>query len=359
MKKLKKRVSHPAPARCAGIIMSLMLIAALLAGCGASSSNMAMDSAASTPASNNIKSESSESYLSGSYDTPGYGYDISASAQEAHTGNGSAPTSASDPYAGAKLIYTASLSLQTTEFDASASALAQLVADMGGYFENSSVDNYGSYRYGSYTVRIPAESFESFCTAAGSLCQLNSISRSAEDVSEYYYDTETRLATQRTKLERLQELLSQAESMEDIITLESAISETELAIENLTGTLRRYDSLVGFSTVNISLDEVYRLEPVEEPVIGFWAKLGSAFRSGSSSFVRTLESLALDIAYGWVGWLIFLAAAAVVIVLLVRARRRAKARRTASGTFSPRSRPAEDSASSQRKGTDDGGSDGK
>lgn len=359
MKKLKKRVSHPAPARCAGIIMSLMLIAALLAGCGASSSNMAMDSAASTPASNYIKSESSESYISGSYDTPGYGYDINASAQEAHTGNGSVPSAPSDPYAGAKLIYTASLSLQTTEFDASASALAQLVADMGGYFENSSVDNYGSYRYGSYTVRIPAESFESFCTAAGSLCQLNSISRSAEDVSEYYYDTETRLATQRTKLERLQELLSQAESMEDIITLESAISETELAIENLTGTLRRYDSLVGFSTVNISLDEVYRLEPVEEPVIGFWAKLGSAFRSGSSSFVRTLESLALDIAYGWVGWLIFLAAAAVVIVLLVRARRRAKARRTAAGTFSPRSRPAEDSAGSQCNGTDDGGSGGK
>ena len=49
-----------------------------------------------------------------------------------------------------------------------------------------------------------------------------------------YYDNEARLTTQRTKLERLQELLSKAEAMEDIITIESAISETELQIEYLT-----------------------------------------------------------------------------------------------------------------------------
>ena len=85
-----------------------------------------------------------------------------------------------------------------------------------------------------------------------------------DDVSEAYYDQESRLTTQRTKLERLQELLRQAQDMEDIITIESAISETELEIEFLTGSLRKYDSQINYSTITLSLREVYRREEREE-----------------------------------------------------------------------------------------------
>ena len=65
-------------------------------------------------------------------------------------------------------------------------------------------------------------------------------SDTAENISERYYDTQSRLETAQIKLERLQELLKKAESMEDIITIESAISETEYEIEDLSGTMRHY-----------------------------------------------------------------------------------------------------------------------
>ena len=142
-----------------------------------------------------------------------------------------------------------------------------------------------------------------------------------------YYDTEARLTTQETKLKRLQELLSKAENMEDIITIESEISETELMIENLTGSLRKYDSLVGFSTVTVYLNEVYKLSDAEEPVIGFGAKLAAAFRRGCTNFVDGLENMLLGFARAWVGWLIFFAVAAVVVILVVRKVRRIKAKR--------------------------------
>ena len=58
----------------------------------------------------------------------------------------------------------------------------------------------------------------------------------------------------------------------DIITLESAIAETELQIERLTGTLRKYDALVDYATVNLQLQEVYRLANTEEPVKGFGSR---------------------------------------------------------------------------------------
>ena len=138
----------------------------------------------------------------------------------------------------------------------------------------------------------------------------NTTSSAARWVSEAYYDTESRLVTQRTKLERLQELLAKAENMEDIITLESAIADTELNIEYLTGTLRKYDALVDYATVEITLEEVYVLSEQEQPVTGFWPRLAQAF--------------ALGFARNWVGSLIWLAVIAAVIVLLVRWLRKGK-----------------------------------
>lgn len=226
-----------------------------------------------------------------------------------------------------KMIYTANLELETTAFDATVSGLSTLVQELGGWLQDSSLYNYNNYREASYTFRVPAEHFNDFCQRAGELCTLRNIQRSGEDVSERYYDSESRLATQRTKLARLQELLAQAEKMEDIITLESAISETELAIEQLTGTLRHYDSLVGYSTVYISLSEVYKITPVEEPAIGFWAKLGAAFQSGTRYFVDDVQDLLLSFARGWAGWLIFLLIVAAVILLVRRRLRRRKAKK--------------------------------
>ena len=228
-----------------------------------------------------------------------------------------------------KIIYTADINLESTDFDAVVRGMEALVANLGGYFEYSNLENYNSnYRTGNYTVRVPAEQFEAFCSGVGGLGQVNSISRNAQDVSEAYYDMESRLATQRTKMERLQALLAKADNMENIISLENAISETELAIEQLTGSLRKYDSLVGYSTVHIYLQEVYQLTEQEQPAIGFGAKLAAAFRSGCSSFVYGIQDLLITLARGWVGWLIFLAVIVVVLLVFLRLRRQRKARRT-------------------------------
>ena len=115
--------------------------------------------------------------------------------------------------------------------------------------------------------------------------------------------------------------------MEDIITIESAISETELAIERLTGTLRHYDSLVGYSTVYISLDEVYRLDDVEQPAIGFGAKYVAALKSGCSRFVWDLQNFLLGVAGNWVGWLTFIVVVTVAVIVIVHLIKRRRKKR--------------------------------
>lgn len=224
----------------------------------------------------------------------------------------------------AKIIYTADISMETTEFDSTVTSLKQLVAETGGYFENSSVDNYSTYRCGSYTVRIPSERYREFCDQVGAICHVTHFNENADDISETYYDTKARLETQQTKLKRLQELLAQAESMADIITIEDAISETEMEIESLSGTLRHYDLLVGYSTVDISLNEVYKLSNVEEPAIGFGAKLASAFKGGIASFVEGVQFLLLALAYSLPVLVVIAVIAAAVVAVCVKHKNKHK-----------------------------------
>lgn len=225
---------------------------------------------------------------------------------------------------GVKMIYRANLELETTEFGQATSDIATLTQALGGYFEEQSTHNYSSgYRQASYTVRVPAERFDNFLHRLGDLCHVRYSTRSAENVSEYYYDMESRLETARIKLDRLQELLSGAEAMEDIITIESAISETEYQIESLSGELRHYDALIGYSTIYISLSEVYRLSEAETAPLTFGERMSQSFRSGLQSFGESLEDFAVWFAYHWLGLLVLLAIVSL-IVWIARAAKRKK-----------------------------------
>jgi len=215
-----------------------------------------------------------------------------------------------------KLIRTAYLEMETTEFDDAAKALAEMTERLGGYYENSSMANRNSgARWAENTIRIPNDKLDLFLSDAGELCHVVWQELTQEDVSEVYYDTEGRLKTQKIKLERLQNLLAKAEAMEDIITIESAISETEWNIESLSGTLRHYDAKVDYATVHVTLREVYKLSNVEEVPDSFGQRLGAAFERGIENFVDTMEDIAVDLAYGWMWWLLI--AAGVIIVVRV------------------------------------------
>ena len=133
-------------------------------------------------------------------------------------------------------------------------------------------------------------------------------------------------------------LLERAETMEDIITIESAISVTEQAIEDLSGTLRGYDAQVAYSTVNLTLREVYRLSNGEEPAENFGGRLSGAFSAGWRGFLELLENLAVALAYGWV-LLVLLAAAGTGVVLVLRRRKK---------TQSPPERTAEEKKDDKR-----------
>lgn len=289
-------------------LLLALLLALTLVGCGGSA-----DSIASMQTSSAYNEA-----VGGDYWAVNEAADSDSPSPEMPRGDAGSTT---DDARAVKMIYSGYMELETQDFDTASGEIEALVKALGGYFQQSSVSNGSSgYRHGSYTIRVPAAAFEDFFRQAGEVCHMTYKNTNGDNISESYYDTEARLETARIKLERLQELLAKATSMEDIITIESAISETEWDIEELSGTLRHYDALVDYATIDVELREVYKLSGQDEAVTSFGGRLGRSFVNGLKAVGETLEDFAVWLAYSWV-WLAVLAIAVVLLVRLIRKKR--------------------------------------
>ncbi len=262
---------------------------------------------------------------------PGYGGGSYYVSDNKTAGTGLAIDTSSLENANVKLIYTAYMSVQTTDIDETTASLEALVNECGGYFESTSVDNGGIYsdgiyRSAYYTVRIPTAKYETFINTAGEKWHITSLNQNVENIGQQYFETEMRLETLRTKEKRLHELLEQAGDLSDVIQLESALSDTEYQIDMYTSTLKRYDSLVDYSTVSVDVQQVKRVEQTIEQDESFGARLSRSFSNGTAHFVRSLQEFALWATYN-LFTLIIWAVIIILVILIVRRiiRRRRKA----------------------------------
>lgn len=305
------------------LFLAALLTALALTACGGSAGGDMMSTPTGT---SGAAGPSEDSGGADNWAAQEFGFDSAADAPaEPEEAPAAGETQTENRLVNAKMVYTADVNAETTGFDACTASLEALVEQQGGYLEYASRDSYGSgVRSASYTARIPSARFQGFLTSVGEIAHVTSLNRNADNISERYYDTESRLTTQKTKMERLQALLAKAENMEDIIALETAISETELEIEQLTGSLRHYDALVDFATVTLTIWEVTRLSTVEETPPTFGSRLGTAFTDGLLAFGDFLQDLAVFLAYNWL-WLVVLA---LILLLVVKISRRRQTRRT-------------------------------
>ena len=304
-------------------ILALILMLSLLTGCGGASMNAGSDWA---PQENGMTSGSlgyDKDYYDGGY---GWAEDSMAS-PEAPNSSMTDSTVSNSALENAKIIYTADMTLETRDYEQASDALTALVNSVGGYFQSRELNQGSTYRSVYCVIRVPASRFTEFLEQAGEVAHMTYRNEYSQNVSEAYYDLEARLTTQRTKLDRLHELLAKADNMADIITIESAIADTELQIEYLTGSLRKYDSLIDYSTINLSLREVYRLSNEEVTPVTFGERLASAFQRGLDRGIDDLEDFVISIARNWltlIVWAVIIAVAVVLIRRRVRNRRAAK-----------------------------------
>lgn len=240
--------------------LSLLTAASLImAGCG--SSSKAFENASDTTAA--------EAYAYDSYATDDIYMseaETEAAAGEADEGGVQTPEVQNTER---KLIRNVSLNVETETFEDLMQTVEEKTESLGGYVESSNTYN-GSHYYGNstrnanLTLRIPAEHLDEFLSAVAENSNVISRDENVTDVTLQYVDMKSHKEALLTEQERLLELLEQAESVEDIITIESRLSDVRYQIESMESQLRTMDNQVSYSTVYLYIDEVAKLTPVKE-----------------------------------------------------------------------------------------------
>lgn len=309
-----------------------------LSGCGGSNSSSSGGSYYE-PAMNSAAKEAgyaAQESAAGAYD-----YD-SAEMEEAReesadaaygsdsgSGTGESALRAQD---GQKIVYTASLSIQSLEYDQSAASIRRKIREAGGFSEaESEYDNdYNWYRYNSsssntrslsITARIPSDKFEAFLNSLDGDGKVMNKSVNAQNISQVYANKETYKKALEKEQERLLAMMDKAETIEDMIAVESRLSEVERQLNSYKTDLSQMDKDVEFSTVYIDLQEVKRYtETVEKTT--FKEKLGFAFEDAISSFRDFCEGVILFVVRNFPFLIIF----AIIVALIIRwlAKRRAQ-----------------------------------
>lgn len=279
---MKKRITR---------ITAALAAAALLAGCGGISSNDGGYYATEAAAQ--------ESY---NYDSAAGGTDSSLMPANA--------AEAADETA-QKIIYNASLSMESTDFDAARETLMAAVEANNAWMESTSV--YGTEkdhdRSADYTVRVPVDNYRAFLAAAGEAGSVRNVSENAENITSSYIDVQARLTALEAQRTRLNELADQAETTADLLEIESQLSDVQYQLENYTRQLRNMDQQVSYSTVDIYLEEVATLTPTG---VTFTERIADAFGGGWDAFVGFVQGLVIALVYLWPVVLIVIAVIAAL-----------------------------------------------
>lgn len=246
-----------------------------------------------------------------------YGLDTSAYADM-----DKAKLNTGDMYGGRKIIRNYDISLATNTFDDDLAYINAKLSELGGYVLSSSLSGSKPEAYGdsgrslSMTLRVPAEKASDFVSGVQQLGKVNYIHDYTDDVTDQYFDVDTRLAVLKDQLERLRAIMVETDNLADIITLEERISEVMLQIEELTGTLKRYDALIAYTTIDLSINE-------RNAISGPADTKGTGERI-SEGFTDTLNGVATFFVNFFVWFvsslpvLIILAAITVAVVFIVK-----------------------------------------
>lgn len=230
---------------------------------------------------------------------------------------------------GRKLIRTVTIRSETDDQDALLSELEARVAALGGYVQSKNVNNSQTgRRTATLVLRIPAEQLDAFVDHVEGATNILSVNENAEDITLNYIATESRVKALETEEARLLELLAQANNLDEILRLESRLTEVRTELERHRSQLKLYDNLVDYATVNLTITEVKEYTVVEEEEPTAWQRIGSGFVNS----LKGVWTIIREVFIFFIVALPYLALVAVIpvsVVVIVRLCLRAKRKRRA------------------------------
>lgn len=218
-----------------------------------------------------------------------------------------------------KMITTWIFSVESEDYEDSISELNETVRSLNGYIEYVSESNQnGELRYASYVIRIPDQGEEDWLNKVNSLGTVVSKSKSVENVTLQFIDTESRLNSLKTERDALTKILGSADKVEDIIEVQSQLEEVNYQIESYESQMRTLQNDIDYMTINLDLTEVKR---ESSKGTGITDEIKERFVNAADGMIGFVRLLFINI-LGYSLYIILFAAIALTVWRAYRKRKK-------------------------------------
>ncbi len=136
-----------------------------------------------------------------------------------------------------------------------------------GYVESATNYNQESV---SIDAKVPSEKLEKVVELVASSGKLVSKSSSAKDVTAEMVDIEAKLKNLTELRNRFRALLAKADSVEDILSIESQLSRVQTEIDSIEGRKKSLASQISYSAIDIQINKKTTYGPVAYVLKGIY-----------------------------------------------------------------------------------------
>jgi Domain of unknown function (DUF4349) len=178
--------------------------------------------------------------------------------------------------------------------------------------------------YSTITVAVPTDALDSTLDRLAKLGTVHSRNASTNDVTAQYVDTESRVKTMQTSVERVRALMTRATRLADIVSLEAELSRRQADLEATQSQLAALKDSVSMAPVEVRLSTDADVLAATDDDTGFLAGLTAGWAAFTASVGMVLTVLGAALPFAVV-------VALVSVPLLVWLRRRGPGTRGTAG----------------------------
>lgn len=227
----------------------------------------------------------------------------------------------------AKIIQNDNISMETLVFDECTMNLEKEIHNLDGYIEESNVEGKRINGYGEiqlrnayYTFRVPKDNYMVFLKSIGDLGNIISEHKTTEDITLRYFDNETRLEAKRIHKDRLLELLKETKDVDQLLAVESELANITYEIEAMTTELRKWDNLIDYVTVRVSVEEVVKVTQGVVKEDSYGSRFTNSIKNSLDIFTKAIGNLIIGIVY-LVPYLVILG---LIVLIIIRVKKTLK-----------------------------------
>jgi hypothetical protein len=154
------------------------------------------------------------------------------------------------------IIKTGAVALRSEDVGDTRYEVQVLVDQHGGQIadDKTETDKSGDPLRSRMVLRVPVDDFDEVMESLARMATLASTTTSSEDVTTQLIDVEARIKVQEASVQRVRQLLTRAQSIRDIMAIESEVARRQAELDSLSQQQAYLQDQTSMATVKVNIE---------------------------------------------------------------------------------------------------------